>query len=217
MKKTMKKILLLSGYACKSWIWDKFIELNKADYIVDKVDWPLNLTNRFHSLEDYVVWLNKELKKKNYDYDLFIGHSMGGLVALQLANKLSINEIILVESFIKTPDAFFKNLLYDNNNELASKIENMIKNESIHYSKELGYKLKNLDLTETAVNFEGTIRLLYGDRGYNSLNKVMSNLDLSGRLADKMEVSIIKNSCHFPMVENPYEFSLIINNILTDH
>lgn len=202
----MKRGLFLSGYGCNSWIWEdveKCIEGN--EYNLEFIQWPRELIASFHNVSDFAKWVIDNYIESEKSYDFIVGHSMGGLVALHIANMsaVKINKIVLVESFILSPSAFFQNLLMENtSNKLANKVIDMLKEESELYSNHLKNQLRVLDMTELVNKLNCEISAVYGDRGSNDFNKVLSALQWSEELKSKIKLNVIHNACHFPMLEN---------------
>ena len=197
--------------------WNNFKEIMKEEYIIDIIEWPKDKIKDFHCLDQYVNWINDEIELSNVTYDYIIGHSMGGLVGIYFAKKYpeKIKNIILVESFVKTPNPFFQNLVYGGVKQgVQNEISSMLKEESILYSQSLPNQLKELDITGIIENIECNIWGIYGDRGTNNAKLVTSELGLKKSILAKVKIYTILNACHFPMLENQEEFIDIINGIL---
>ncbi len=58
------------------------------------------------------------------------------------------------------------------------------------------------------------VNLIYGDRGFKYKKTVIHKLGLPNDLLSKVNIHTVKNSCHFPMLENPKDFSNLIKKIL---
>lgn len=171
--------------------------------------------SQFHTLDDYVEWLNTAIKRPLSDYDVIIGHSMGGLVALKAAMYSKISHIILIETFLEPPTPFFQNLLYPSNEQgLSFEIEDMLKGEKKYYSQKLGKAINTISMSHVLKDVDSRIHLIYGDRGVNDLEEVILNLGLPA-FDSKMDISTVRNSCHFPMLENSTELDYLIQNIVT--
>lgn len=202
------KGLFLSGYGCKSTIWDDF----KNEYQNEEfVDWPTEQTPNFHKIDDFSNYLLKTYPIDNCDF--IVGHSLGGLVALDLSRKIKVNKIVLVESFLVTPSKFFQNIVMENNLILKEKVMAMLKNEIKYYSQELGKNLRDLNLLDLLSQSKSHINVIYGDRGENE-TKAIQKLGLSKDILNKINIKIVHNSCHFPMLENPKDFKDVLNKII---
>ncbi|QOR36464.1 alpha/beta hydrolase [Clostridium sp. 'deep sea'] len=210
----MSEVLFLSGYACKPLIWSKI--KHSLNHIIepDFLEWPKEQLANFTDINDYVNWVNDIVKSHNYH--TVVGHSMGGLVALKLAEiNLNIKQVIFIESFIKSPQDFFQNLLMEHTNKkLKAKIITMLKKEQGLYSPILGSKLKQLNVTEQVLQLRCSLHAVYGDRGLNDYHAVEKELNWSAPLKDKIALWIINNSCHFPMLENPTDLAMLLNRII---
>lgn len=210
------KGLFLCGYGCKSWIWENvYKKLNNCDEIT-LVDWPVDLTKDFNDISDFSAWVKNNYCKEN-EYDFIVSHSMGGLIALQLLaeEKINFKYTFLVESYLTSPGKFFQNILMDSTrSDIKEKVIHMLNTESKFYSKDLGNKLKNLDLTYLVSKIKSNIHLIYGDRGINCNKKVLKELGLSEEICSLLNIHIVPNSCHFPMIENCEEIANILNDVL---
>lgn len=212
----MKNILVLSGYGCKSWIWDKIDSKLNTQCSFDLIDWPDEKLSDFHNLDCFVEWLNSKIVSSNKSYDCIIGHSMGGLVAIHYADKYrdKVKNVVLVESFLKSPGPFFQNLIQDNESTLVNQVTDMLKEEGSKYSKKLPDQLHELDLTDIVMNLDCSISTIYGDRGSDSLSKVKSELGWDNSLLNRVKVHSVENCCHFPMLENSEKLADLLVDLL---
>lgn len=209
--------IFLCGYGCKPWIWEDTRKLfnDKRDEI-SFIEWPTNLISNFSDISDFSRWVKDNYIKENEFYDFIVGHSMGGLIALHMSTleKVNIGHTVLVESYITSPGKFFQNILMENSSlMLKEKVINMLKEESKYYSPELSNKLKDLDLTWMLNKINNKLHLIYGDRGINNKAIVLKKLGLNIKTQDHINIEIIPNSCHFPMIENSEELLKIFKSI----
>lgn len=84
-------VLLLHGFGEDSSVWE-----NLASHLVDyKLIIPNlpgsgpseDLVQKTVSMSDYVAWIALILKQENIDAVHFVGHSMGGYIAMEFANR----------------------------------------------------------------------------------------------------------------------------------
>lgn len=176
------------------------------------LNWPVEVTAKLDSLEDYCQWLLGKFRSTGFFPDVIIGHSMGGLVGLclTLSGAWDIRQVIVVESFVTPPKPFFQNLTMEGTSpELRDKLVEMLRREQPRYSHKLGQELKKIDLThlleESAVN----LLAIYGDRGYDE-TAVRQNIGWSDTLTQRLNLQTVADSCHFPMLENPQAILKII-------
>ncbi len=198
------KGLFLPGYACTSKIWqmirDEFDSICEPTW----VDWPIQAIPSFHHVADFSHWLYTAVGVESYDF--VVGHSLGGLAALQLVAMAEGVEptVILIETFLTSPAPFFQNLLFDKAASVpAQLISVMLNREKIHYSPVLGDRLREVDMTEWVLTRKKMLYALYGDRGSGVPEKVVNELRWSESLSACVEVKVIPDACHFPMIENP--------------
>jgi pimeloyl-ACP methyl ester carboxylesterase len=211
----MKTGLGLCGYACTPWIWHRLTQYLTPPFDLQWVTWPTALLPHFHQVSDFVNWLLQD-EIKNYHYDFILGHSMGGIVAIQMAAFLpKIKQVILLDSFITPPTRFFQNLFEPSiSKELQNQIINMLNFEREHYSPKLPDNLRAINLSHSSFQLNCQITALYGDRGYSDLKQLTSQLRWSSELLDKIALYFVSNANHFPMLENPQKTAEILFKIL---
>lgn len=213
------KGLFLSGYGCRPWIWEKIKKIFDQDDTIDVkyIEWPVDLISEFHNLNQFSTWLADNFIREHERYDFLVGHSMGGLIALNISTMDSVNirDIILVEAFIQTPPAFFRNILMENTNAfLKERVLTMLQHESKYYSPKLMNQLRHLNLTDLIISSNSSVHCVYGDRGVKDPERVLHELNLPLCIRDRMDIHIIQNSCHFPMLENSNFLATVLKTIL---
>ncbi len=108
------KGLFLYGIKCQPWIW-KDVKKDLEDYDIDYVVYPEEITKKCESVDELSKWVYETYFSHNQEYDFILGHSMGGLIALQLSARSSLpfKKTILVESFLTTIEPVYQNLMTD--------------------------------------------------------------------------------------------------------
>ncbi|HSB66728.1 MAG TPA: alpha/beta hydrolase [Anaerolineales bacterium] len=207
--------MVLPGYSCTSQIWRSIRGELDAFYDISWVDWPCKLISEFHAVEAFAHWLRQATQPAPYDF--VIGHSMGGLVALELArmDKELFRRIILVDTFLISPPPFFQNLFVGDTlgpNEYM--VLDMLEREQMYYSPRLRAVLKQVDMRPLAANLCAKISAIYGDRGSGDRVRVQRELAWPEELQRRVEVRIVPSASHFPMIENPGETIDILLAIL---
>ena len=211
----MIKGVFLPGYACTSQIWQSVCEEIGSTYDPTLIDWPVQATPDFHCLNDFAHWLYASFWPRQCDF--IIGHSLGGLVALQLlaSGKVVIPKIILVETFLLPPNPFFHNLLLSGASSVqAQQILEMLSCEEAHYSPRLREAIREVDMSEQVLRIGKTFHALYGDRGCGRPEIVLEKLQWTEQISTRVELRVIPESCHFPMVENPQETVHVLRSII---
>ncbi len=196
-------LLFLPGYACTSAIWAPLREVLPAHHATTVLDWPRSATPGFHTPADFASWACTALGGRRFD--CVVGHSMGGLVALELlaSGAASVSHLVLVESFVVPPGPFFRNLVLREESVEAAWIKTMLDLEKPYYSPALAESLRQVDMTANVARLGLPVHALHGDRGCGDLERVRAELGWHAALAERVELSIIPGACHFPMIENP--------------
>ncbi len=196
------RILLLPGYACTGRIWEPVVPLLPGGAQVVCLDWPGALTPGFRHIADFADWLGTAIGPDAFT--AVAAHSMGGMAALTLAARGRLNApIILVESFIKPPELFFRNLLTPGcAPAVETSVKDMLAAESPRFAPELRAELRGSDLSFCLERVPARVRALYGDRGAGHA-AVTGNLNWPQAVLERVPVTSIPNACHFPMLENP--------------
>jgi len=210
----MKKVLLLYGFCGKSDIWNKSESAFRGMEIV-KAAYPREITAAAKNVSDITKWV---YEKYGCDFDFIIGHSMGGLIALQLAANFTFNcrAVIFIESNLRPANAFYRNLLMpDNMVKFGKELIKSMKKESEFYTVELKSALQeNFDYSQLIDNIKCEIYGIYGDRGIENYAARIDDLRLDKKTTDKIKFKFVKNSCHMPMLENSEDFVKIIKECL---
>jgi len=207
--------LLLPGYACTSQIWRLVRPELDADYDITWVDWPRELTPGFHTVEAFASWLRRTIRL--IDFDFVVGHSMGGLVALELAkmDRGFIRQIVLIETFLRSPAPFFQNIFNGNAPQQEERfIRDMLEREKLNYSPRLREALQQVDVSKAAASLEQKVDAIYGDRGCGEPLRVIQELAWPSELRQRVEISVVPNASHFPMIENARITAQTLRDIL---
>ena len=211
------KLLLLYGVNCTKEIWD-YINPYFLDFEVDYVEYPHEVTAKANNVEDLTKWV--------YDtyhlikYDVIIGHSLGGIIALQLAANynMEFSKIIFLDTNLKPAEAFYRNLMtLENMEKYGNILSQMFDKERFFYRQELFKALQaEFDYTALLDNITQKIFGIYGDRGIPEYANRIHDLNLSDQSLERVNLIFIANACHMPMVENPQELSQVIHHIVRD-
>jgi len=207
--KTMKG-LFLYGLKCRPWIWDQ-MRSDLADYDIEYVEYPGEVTRRCMSVSDLTAWVDQQYLSRSQDYDFVLGHSMGGLIALQLSalDSACFTKTIFVESFLRPSAPFYRNLMMDANMAaMGDRVLAMLSEEDAKYTPALKASLReDFDYTGSLDRIANEVFGIYGDRGNRDRSLLLRNLDLDDRQLGKLDISFIRDACHLPMLENPHELA----------
>jgi pimeloyl-ACP methyl ester carboxylesterase len=213
-------ILMLPGFACRGWIWNEVRKNLGDDYEVTAVDWPDRLTADFVTLGDFGDWLAAEYGRELSSCRTMVGHSMGGLIALLMASsgRTAAQKVILVESFLTAPSSFFRNIVAPGcPAEIRLRLQRMLDERWPHFSERLQTELKTADHQALLRNVNIPVSAIYADRGSADRNTVMENLGWPDWIRARVQVEVVRNAGHFPMVENPDETAAILRRLLAEH
>lgn len=209
------KGLVLYGLNCTTDVWDTW-KKEFMNYDMVFVEYPHDITQIANNVTDISNWVYSTYKCEKFDF--IIGHSMGGIIALELGAKFGFKcqKIIFIESNLKPAKKFYRNLMMPANMEMyGEQINTMIKGEALYYKESFKKTLQeDFDYTEYVVKAKSKIYGLYGDRGVKGYINRISDLCLDDDILEKIEFHFVENSCHMPMVENPKGLSKIIKEIL---
>jgi pimeloyl-ACP methyl ester carboxylesterase len=81
----------------------------------------------------------------------------------------------------------------------------MLDREQGHYSPRLRATLKQADMSLLVANLSVKVHAIYGDRGSGDRDRVERELAWPEGLRRRVEVWVVSDAGHFPMIENPGE------------
>lgn len=196
-------------------IWsDMYEQLSKFD--IDYVEYPHSITKTASRITDITEWVYYTFGNAHYDF--LVGHSMGGIIALELAASfgLACRQIILIDSNLKPANPFYRNLMTpEHMKHHGSTIMRMMKNEAPYYQENLKKSLQdNFDYTGYVRRVDQDIYAIYGDRGQKGYTDRIRDLCLDESVSERIIFSFIEKACHMPMIENPSALANMIANIV---
>lgn len=204
------KGLFLYGLKCQPWIWDG-MRSDLADCDIEYVEYPEEVTKKCASVIELTAWVNEACLSHGQAYDFVLGHSMGGLIALQLSalDGARFRKTIFVESFLRPSEPFYRNLMMEANMAtMSDRVLKMFNEEDSKYTPALKASLKkDFDYTGSLDHIANKVFGIYGDRGNRVRSFLLRNLDLDDRQLGKLDISFIPDSCHLPMLENSHELA----------
>lgn len=113
-------LIILSGWAVKSFVWNKFIKFLSQEYKVLYIDWYDVV-----SLEDFKKKVISVINKNKIKEFSLLGWSLGSLVALDLAldNSFTINKLILIGGTSKFISLKDRDYPYGYNKRIVEKMK----------------------------------------------------------------------------------------------
>ncbi len=211
------KGLALYGAKCTIDIWKSF-RGQMEEYDITYVEYPHSLTEKAEKFSDITEWVYNTYHEDTYDF--IIGHSMGGIIALELLSlmQLHCDRCILVDSILRPTNEFYRNLILPANMDCyGEQVLSMIKEESRYYGASLiNYLQRDDDFTHYVKNISANIYGIYGDRGYANYDNRVKDLCLPEDVRSRIDFRFVKNACHMPMIENPLELANIVKDIIVE-
>ena len=195
------KGLFLPGYACTSEIWQPVrAELDRV-YEAAYVDWPVEQVSAFHAVSAFTEWTAAAFDLRQYDF--VVGHSIGGVVALELAGRAQarVSRVVLLETFLRPPPPFFRNLALAP--DQARAVRQMMTRQRVRYSPLLREALQVVDRGVPLADLQARLYAAYGDRGCGDPGQTIRELGWPADLSARITVAVVAQACHFPMIENP--------------
>lgn len=210
------KLLMLYGINCTKDIWN-YLNPYLAEYDIEYVMYPHDIMIKANKVDDLTKWVYENYQ---HSYDAIIGHSLGGIIALQLvANyQLKTNKIICLDTNLKPAEDFYKNLMTKENVEKYSNfVLHMFDNERKFYTSKLISSVQaEFDYTNLLTEISQSVIVIYGDRGNPDYPNKLTDLNLSLQTQERLQIKFIKGACHMIMVENPKELSEITKSVLQE-
>lgn len=209
------RLMMLYGVNCTKHIWD-YINPYLKNFEIDYVEYPHEVTRNAKKVDDITEWVYKNYG--HHCYDAMIGHSLGGIIALQLIAeyKMKAGKLIYIETNLKPANEFYRNLMKQKNMEKYGKsILQMLSEEREFYTADLLKSIQDdFDYTDLVNHISQDIYAVYGDRGLPEYPAKIQDLNLPAQILDNLNFVFIHDSCHMIMVENPEQLSETIKRIL---
>lgn len=207
--------LFLYGVNCTKQIWDKLLPFLPT-WNIEIAPYPHAVTEQATCVSDLAKWISEQTKEKQYD--VIVGHSLGGLIALKLAassNFWAGTQIVCLDTNLKPAGAFFRNLMTPEHTEqYGAQIQAMMGPERLHYTPALMQSVQgDFDYTDLLLQIENPVHLLLGDRGQADAEEHIGELHLSDAALEKLQIHFVPDSCHLPMIENSKQLADILSLI----
>ena len=211
------KGLVLYGMHCQLWIWDELKALS-GDLDLTFLEYPHEVTTVCHSVHELSEWVAKSAFSNGQAYDVIIGHSMGGNIALELSGlkALGIKKTILIETSIRPSAPFYHNLLTEQHQiALGERVKRMLEEERVFTTQSLKESFRNaFDYSNTLMAIDHQVIAIYGDRNQPDYPDLIRDLNLSESEMKQLELIFIEDACHMPMLENPKRLSKLLRHYI---
>jgi len=202
----MKKLLFAPGFACTSEIWSQAkVFLKNAELLL--LEWHPNL----HTVDVTRDYLREYILK--HSPDVYIGHSLGGLLLLELliAESIPNQPTLIVDAFLLDPDDLFKNFVWEDE-KLREQVTTLLDQQRPLYQP-----LRNAIQSWTRENWplaaiETGAHFVYGGRGATN-EDVYHALGWPLDTITKERLTIFPNTSHFLMMEQPAAFYQLVQKM----
>jgi len=212
----LKKGLILYGIGCTPIVWDEF-QTYFGDFAVTYAAYPHEITQAAHTVSGITKWVHARYGKERFDF--IAGHSMGGIIALELAARyhMDVGTIILIEANLRPAGPFYRTLLLPANApKYGDRLKTMFTEEAPYYTGELKASIQEgFDFSEYLFETNAAIFGVYGDRGVPDYAGRVGDLCLSRTAMERIRFRFVKNSAHMPMIENPGELAAILRDCIS--
>ena len=209
------RLMMLYGVNCTKDVWNHIVPYFK-NFEIDYVEYPHEITSTAKKVDDITEWVYKNYNQ--HHYDAIIGHSLGGIIAMQLITKykMKVDKLIYLDTNLKPANKFYRNLMTQKNMEkYGVSILQILNKERRFYTDELLDSIQvDFDYTNLVNEIPQNIYAIYGDRGMPEYPNKIQDLNLSPQTLSNLNLVFIHNSCHMIMVENPKQLSEVIKKIL---
>lgn len=206
------KGLVLYGANCTLSIWEALKE-QLSEYDLHYVDYPHEVLQKSQTLQELADWVEQAYPGP---YDVLIGHSMGGLLALLLAQRTQIKQIILIETNLCPAKPFYRTLLTSQHQAaFKDEVMQMIRSEAPYYQEALKRSLQeDFDYRYLIPAGEAAIHVIYGDRGVPGYANRILDLNLGKDIVDMLQFHFLKDCAHMPMLENCEDLAQLLRGLL---
>lgn len=209
------RLMMLYGVNCTKDVWNHIVPYFK-NFEIDYVEYPHEITSTAKKVDDITEWVYKNYNQ--HHYDAIIGHSLGGIIAMQLITKykMKVDKLIYLDTNLRPANKFYRNLMTQKNMEkYGVSILQILNKERRFYTDELLESIQvDFDYTNLVNEIPQNIYAIYGDRGMPEYPNKIQDLNLSPQTLSNLNLVFIHNSCHMIMVENPKQLSEVIKKIL---
>lgn len=206
------KALFLPGLHCRAEIWEGAPAALPGVGVV-ALDWPW--PERLRSHDDAADWLDGEIARQGAA--VVVAHSFGGIVALHLRARAQTEpewRLVVVDSFLVTPHAFFRNHVWRPAPELRARVAAMLAEERPRFPM-----LSEVASAEDPPGWRERVlakraSFVYGARSGEhdaaTLGEMAGVPPSTGH-----EVRAIANASHFLMLEQPDAFYAAVRELVS--
>jgi pimeloyl-ACP methyl ester carboxylesterase len=239
-------LLFLHGWCIDGTYWENQVECFSENYNVYAIDLPgfgKSKAVRTHwTIEEYADDVAAFIDAMNLKNVVIIGHSMAGEIMLQtaLSNNPKIVGIVGVDNFklidvvftpeqIKQMNDFFPLLENDFKNSApayadmmlfhpstSKEVKDRVKTDFANSDSVIGYNTIITQMQYSSADAQRLEQLNYKLYLINSDSFPTNETGLKNHCKNSFQVETINATGHYPMIEKPAEFNLILEKVLTN-
>lgn len=237
-------VLFIHGWCIDGAYWENQLEYFSKDYNVYAIDLPgfgKSKAERTHwTIEEYARDVTAFIKIMNLKNVVIVGHSMAGEIMLQtaLTNNPQISGIVGVDNFkfidvaftpeqMKQMTDFFPMLEKDFKNSApvyadmmlfhpttSEEVKDRVKNDFANTDSVIGYETFMNQMQYANNDAQRLEQLNYKLYLINSDSFPTNENGLKNHCKSSFQVETISATRHYPMIEKPTEFNLILEKVL---
>jgi pimeloyl-ACP methyl ester carboxylesterase len=238
-------VLFLHGWCIDGTYWKNQVEYFSKNYNVYAIDLPgfgkskAERTN--YTIEEYANDVTAFIDTMNLKNVVIIGHSMAGEIMLQtaLTNNPKIVGVVGVDNFkfidvaftpeqMKQMTVFFQLLEKDFKNSapiyadrllfhttISKEVKDRVKTDFANSDSVIGYGTFMNQMQYASTDAQRLEQLNYKLNLINSDGFPTNETGLKNHCKNSFQVETISATGHYPMIEKPAEFNLILEKVLT--
>lgn len=212
------KLLFLYGINCNKDIYTSLLSyMQKEEVVIAAI--PHAVSKTAQKIEDLSAWVYHRYRHETFD--AIIAHSMGGIIAVQLAAiySMPIPKIICLDTNFVPANAFYRNLMMPVHLERYRHfLEEMFDKEKPFYHPALRSRLQeDFDYRPYLYKLQQKITVIYGDRGNPHSPTLIDDLNLGEAALRHLELHFLANTCHLPMLEDPKGLAKLLYTLLAQN
>ncbi len=214
-----KEIILLHGWGSTKETFDNICEHLKDEFTCYQIDLPgfgESKIDKPMSLDDYTNLLREFILDNNINKPIILGHSFGGRIAINYASSYEVEKLILVDSagirrfnlkvYLKIKFYKLMKKLKIKNNLGSTDYKN-----SSSVLKGTMNKIVPIDLRNKMKMINCETLILWGS--LDSTTPLKDGIEMN-RLINNSLLIKIPDAHHFPYIERPRYFMLMLNSFL---
>lgn len=238
-------LLFLHGWCINGTYWKNQVDYFSKNYNVYAIDLPgfgKSKAERINwTIEEYANDVTAFIDTMNLKNIVIIGHSMAGEIMLQtaLSNNPKIIGVVGVDNFklidvVFTPEQmkqmtdFFPMLQNDFKNSApvyadmmlfhpttSKEVKDRVKTDFANSDSVIGYRTIMTQMQYAYIDAQRLEQLNYKLYLINSDGFPTNEIGLNNHCKTSFQVETIAATGHYPMIEKPTEFNLILEKVLT--